>query len=150
MKRIMKTVWSSYLHLSNILLNWIEFLNRVIESSFSTRLKFLSSTSQFDSTLFQKNFNSTWHFSSRVLDSNSSTQLDVISLSFKLTFWTWIDIESNCSYFQLDVTRLNWKLSQLDLIHQELKLNVKRVKYKKISGFLLLHYLFDRKSWRRT
>ncbi len=58
----------------------VKLSSRVVESSFSTRLKFLNSTSQFDSTLFQKNFNSTRHFSSRVLNLNSSTQLDAISL----------------------------------------------------------------------
>ncbi len=76
----MKAVRPSYLHLSNILSDWIEFSGRVIKSSFSTRLKCLNSTSQLDSTLFQKNFNSTQYFSSRILDSNSSTQLDAISL----------------------------------------------------------------------
>ena len=76
----MKTVQLSYLHLSNILLNRVEFLSRVIESSFSTRLEFSNSTSQFNSTLFQKNFNSIQHFSSQVLDSNSNTRLDAISL----------------------------------------------------------------------
>ncbi len=80
MKKIMKTVQLSYLHLSNILLNRVEFLSRVIESSFSTRLEFSNSTSQFNSTLFQKNFNSIQHFSSQVLDSNSNTRLDAISL----------------------------------------------------------------------
>jgi len=83
MKKIMKTVQSSYLHLSNILSSQVEFSNRIIESSFSTRLECLSSTSQLDSTLFQKNLNSTRHFSSRVLDLNSSTQLDAISLDFR-------------------------------------------------------------------
>ncbi len=57
----MKTVQSSYLHLSNILSSQVEFSNRVIESSFSTRLECSDSTSQLDSTLFQKNFNSTSH-----------------------------------------------------------------------------------------
>ncbi len=80
MKKIMKTVQPSYLHLSNILSNRVEFSNQVIESSFSTRFKCLSSTSQFNSTLFQKNFNSTQHFLSQVLDSNSSTRLNAISL----------------------------------------------------------------------
>ncbi len=32
-------------------------------------------------------------------------------------------------------------MSQLDLIHQELKLDVKRAKYRKIFDFWLLHYL---------
>ncbi len=76
----MKTVQSSYLHLSNILLSWIELSSWIVELSFSTRLKFLSSTSQFNLTLFQKKFNLTQHFSSRVLNLNSSTQLDAISL----------------------------------------------------------------------
>ncbi len=55
--------------------------SRVVKFSFSTRLEFLSSTSQLDSTLFQKNFNLTQHFSSRVLDLNLSTRLDAISLA---------------------------------------------------------------------
>ncbi len=80
MKKIMKTVWSSYLHLSNILLSRIEFSSRVVESSFSTRLDLSSSTSQLDLTLFQKNFNLTQHFSSQVLNLYSSTQLNAISL----------------------------------------------------------------------
>ncbi len=80
MKKIMKTVQSSYLHLSNILSSQVEFLSQVIKSSFSIQLECLSSTSQLDSTLFQKNFNSTWYFSSRVLDLNLSTWLDAISL----------------------------------------------------------------------
>ncbi len=83
MKKTMKTVQSSYLHLSNILSSQVEFSSRIIKSSFSTQLKCLNSTSQLDSTLFQKNFNLTQHFLSRVLDSNSSTQLDAISLVFK-------------------------------------------------------------------
>ncbi len=62
------------------MLSWIKFLSRVIELSFSTQLKCLNSTSQLNLTLFQKNFNSTQHFSSWVLDLNSSTQLDVINL----------------------------------------------------------------------
>ncbi len=76
----MKAVQPSYLHLSNILSGRVEFSGRVIESSFSTRPECSGSTSQFDPTLFQKNSNSTRHFSSRVPDSNSSTRLDVISL----------------------------------------------------------------------
>ncbi len=77
---MMKTVWSSYLHLSNILLNQIKLLSWIIKSSFSTWFKFLSSTSQLNSTLFQKNFNSTQHFLSWVLNLNSSTWLNVINL----------------------------------------------------------------------
>ncbi len=77
---MMKTVQSSYLHLFNILSNRVELLSRIVKSSFSIQFEFLSSTSQFDSTLFQKNFNSTQHFSSWVLDSNSSTRLNMISL----------------------------------------------------------------------
>jgi len=58
----------------------IEFSNRVVKSSFSIWLEFLNSTSQFNSTLFQKNFNSIRHFSDWVLNLNLSTQLDAISL----------------------------------------------------------------------
>ncbi len=81
MKKIMKIVQSSYLHLSNILLSWIKFSSRVIESSFSTWFEFLSSTSQLNLTLFQKNFNLTW--------------LDAISL-----FWS--------SFEHLNTNDLNW------------------------------------------
>ncbi len=78
----MKTVQSSYLHLSIYFLSSrVELSSRVVEFSFLTRLEFLSSTSQLDSTLFQKNFNLTQHFSSRVLDLNLSTRLDAISLA---------------------------------------------------------------------
>ncbi len=76
----MKTVRLSYLHLSNILSSRVEFSNRVVKSSFSIWFDLSNSTSQLNSTLFQKNFNSTQHFSSRVLDLNSSTRLDAISL----------------------------------------------------------------------
>jgi len=62
--------------------------------------------------------------------------------------WDWVELltfstqlKSSYSYFQLDATQLDWKLSQLDLIHQELKLDVKRVKYRKFFDFWLLHYL---------
>ncbi len=73
MKKIMKTVQSSYLHLSNILSNQVEFLSRVIESSFSTRSECLSSTSQLNSTLFKS---STW------LELKYSTWRDQFSLSW--------------------------------------------------------------------
>ncbi len=77
---MMKTVQSSYLHLSNILSSQIELSSRVVESSFSIWFEFSDSTSQFNLILFQKNFNSTQHFLSQVLDLNLSTQLDAISL----------------------------------------------------------------------
>ena len=78
----MKTDWSSYLHLSNILSSWVELSSWIIESSFSTWFKFLNSTSQLDSTLFQENFNLTRHFSSRVLDLTRSVyfQLNYVKL----------------------------------------------------------------------
>ena len=40
----------------------------------------------------------------------------IIKLSFKLTFWTQIEIESNCSHFQLDLSRVAhiFNLTQLD------------------------------------
>ncbi len=81
MKRIMKTVQSSYLHLFNILLSWVEFSSWVIESSFLTWSECLSSTSQFDLTLFQKKiqFN--------LILFKSSTQLE-------LKYLTWCDQSS--------------------------------------------------------
>ncbi len=77
---MMKTIWLSYLHLFNILLSQVEFLNRIVEFSFSTWRKFLSSTFQLDATWIQKSFNLTQHFSSQVLDLNLSTRLNAISL----------------------------------------------------------------------
>ncbi len=65
MKGIMKAVRPSYLHLSNILSGRIGFSNRIIESSFSTRPECSGSTSQSDSTLFQKNSNPTRRDQSR-------------------------------------------------------------------------------------
>ncbi len=59
---------------------WVELSSWIVESNFSIQFEFLSSTSQFNSTLFQKNFNLTWYFLSRVLDLNSNTRLDAISL----------------------------------------------------------------------
>jgi len=40
----------------------------------------------------------------------------IIKLSFELTFWTWINIESSCSHFQLDSSRVAhiFNLTQLD------------------------------------
>jgi len=61
---MMKTVQLSYLHLFNILSSQVELLSQIVESSFLTQFEFSSSTSQFNSTLFQKNFNLTRHFSS--------------------------------------------------------------------------------------
>ncbi len=151
------------------MLNQIEFLSQVVELSFSTWFKLLSSTSQLNSTFFQKKFNSIWYFLSWILNLNLNTRLNMISLtkwinkiyksdiklivklsfnrliiesSFELTFWTWIEIESNCSYFQFDATQLNWELNQFNLIHQEFKHNVKRAKYRKFFDFWLLYYLF--------
>ncbi len=43
----------------------------------------------------------------------------IIELSFKLTFWTRIEIELNCSHFQLDSSRVAhiFNLMQLDLCY---------------------------------
>ncbi len=97
---MIKTVWSSYLHLSNILLNWVELLNQVVESSFSIQLEFLSSTSQFNSTLFQKNFNLTRHFSSQVLDLTRSVYCSITAFfssddSMRLKCCDWDDEVKN-------------------------------------------------------
>jgi len=57
----------------------VEFSNRVVESSFSTRLECSSSTSQLDSTLFQKDFNST-----RCDQSNNHMQIKNLLVLFNL------------------------------------------------------------------
>ncbi len=57
----------------------------------------------------------------------------IIKLSFELTFWT--QLELSYSYFQLNATQLDWKLNQLNSTRQELELDVKKVKYRKFSGF---------------
>ncbi len=84
----------------------------------------------------------------------------IIKLSFELTFWTQINVESSCSYFQLDATRLDWELSQLDSTRQELKLDVKRAKYRNFSDFCIIFLIesheektwrsFDKRSWQET
>ena len=129
MKRIMKAVRPSYLHLSNILSGRIRFSGRVIESSFSTRLECSGSTSQPDSTLFQKNSNSTRHFSSRVLDSNSNTRLDAISLSLYLLIYLHVQLS-----IQL-LTRLSNSISN-SLTNFLLYLNLYVCKLKEFNCYL--------------
>ena len=109
---MIKIVWLSYLHLFNILLNQVEFLSWVVKSSFSTQFKLLSSTSQLNSTLFQKNFNSTQHFLSRVLDLNSSTRLDMISLFISFFFSIYLHYlkrsqSSSCQFQCMHVVQFN-------------------------------------------
>ena len=55
---------------------WVELLNQASQLNLSSWIQLLNSTQHF----FQKNFNSIQHFSSQVLDLNSSTRLDTISL----------------------------------------------------------------------
>ena len=89
---MMKTVWLSYLHLSNILLNWVELSTQVLEFNFSTQLNTFSKKFQLNSTLFE-----------------SSTRLDAISLhsctvdfilrsTFNIFRWisSFIDIVNEC------------------------------------------------------
>jgi len=89
----------------------------------------------------------------------------IIESSFKLTFWIWIDIESSCSHFQLDSSRVahifnstwlnsteNWVNStrfvkNLSLTSRELNIEIFPVFCFCIT---FLHYLFDRESWRET
>ncbi len=79
----------------------------------------------------------------------------IIELSFELIFWTWIEIESNCSHFQFNsswiahifnLTRLNltenWinstqLVKNLSLTSRELNIEI----------FRLLHYLFALSFW---
>ncbi len=118
MKRIMKAVQPSYLHLSNILSSRVEFSNRVIESSFSTRFECLSSTSQFNSTLFPKNFNLTRHFSSRVLDLTRSVY--VIESSSQLRAIIRVVEQRDQEYASFDFLLLSsdisWLYHQLNLV----------------------------------
>ncbi len=134
----MKTVQSSYLHLFNILLNWVEFLSRVIESSFSIQSECLNSTSQLDSTLFQKNFNSTQHFLSWILDLNLNTWLDAISLLltlYSIAWWTelnqqlmiWFKIDTRLSHnvwfkYSNWIKMLIWKFNSMINLHINIKL----------------------------
>ncbi len=114
MKKIMKIVQSSYLHLFNILSSWIEFLSWIVKSSFSTQLDLLSSTSQLNLTLFQKNFNLTWHFMSWVLDLNLNTRLDAISLLMRscvnnaLWDFAWFLCSHRCQCVISDVRYWKW------------------------------------------
>ncbi len=80
----------------------------------------------------------------------------IIKLSFELTFWTWIEIESNCSHFQLDSSRIahifnltrldsteNW-VNSTQLIKNS-SLTSRKLNIEKISIFnfciIFLHYL---------
>ena len=65
-----------------------------------------------------------------------------VGSGFGLRFWTRTEIGSGCSYFQPDATRPDWELGQPDPTRQGPELGAKRAKYRKFSGFWLLHYLF--------
>ncbi len=65
--------------------NRVEFSSRVVGSSFSTRPEFSGSTSQSDSTLFQKNSNST---RTRVPNSTRSVYL-WLKFTFDMCFQYW-------------------------------------------------------------
>ncbi len=94
------------------MLNRVEFSSWVVELSFSIRLECSDSTSQFNSTLFQKNFNSTQHFLSRVLNSmwsvyfnmktemkNLKTELKSYNLELKLIINSiWLSKSENQSW----------------------------------------------------
>ncbi len=139
---IIKTVWSSYLHLSNILSNWVKLLSRVVESSFSTRLEFLSSTSQLDSTLFQKNFNSTWYFLSRVLDLNSSTWLDVINLCL-INFWSEISFYNQINFdFDSNINWISKHLHDSDIKNSSMKVILMTSVFIRVRNLNILSELF--------
>ncbi len=89
----------------------------------------------------------------------------IINLSFKLTFWTWINIESSCSHFQLNSSRVahifnlmqlnsteNW-VNSTQLI-KNLNLTSRKLNIEIFPVFcfciIFLHYLFDKESWRET
>ena len=80
----------------------------------------------------------------------------IFKLSFKLTFWTWIEIESSCSHFQLNLSRIahifnstrlnsteNWVNSTW--FTKNLSLTSRELNIEKISVFdfciTFLHYL---------
>ncbi len=89
----------------------------------------------------------------------------IIKLSFELTFWTWINIKSSCSHFQLNLSRVahifnltrldsteNWVnsiqlIKNLSLTSRELNIEIFPIFCFCIT---FLHYLFDKESWRQT
>ncbi len=89
----------------------------------------------------------------------------IIESSFELTFWTQIDIESNCSHFQLDSSWIahifnlmqldstenwinsTWFIKNSSLMSRELNIEIFPIFCFCIT---FLHYLFDRESWRET
>ncbi len=126
MKRIMKTVQSSYLHLFNILLNQIKFSSRVIESSFSTQLKCLSSTSQFNSTLFK------------------------LSTRLKLKYSTWRDQFSLTDYTMIHMMTLQWfRLHDHDLhaktvcLHFLLKIHLCTLSIQRVKSAFQAHLWYN-------
>ncbi len=82
-----------------------------------------------------------------------------------MTFWTQINIKSSCSHFQLNLswiahifnlTRLDstenwvnstWFIKNLSLMSRELNIEIFPIF---CFCIIFLHYLFDRKSWRKT
>ncbi len=91
----------------------------------------------------------------------------IIKSSFKLTFWTQIEIESSCSHFQLDSSRVAhiFNLTWLDPTEnwvnstrfvKNLSLTSRKLNIEIFPTFALpfciifLHYLFGRKSWREN
>jgi len=89
----------------------------------------------------------------------------IVESSFELTFWTRTDIESSCSHFQLDSSRVAhiFNLTWLDSTGNWVN-SIRLVKNSSLASrelnieifpvfcfcIIFLHYLFDRKSWRET
>jgi len=80
----------------------------------------------------------------------------IVKLSFKLIFWTWIEIELNCSHFQLDSSQVThiFNLTWLDLTEnwinstwlvKNLSLTSRELNIENFSIFdfciIFLHYL---------
>ncbi len=106
MKKIMKTVQSSYLHLFNILLSRVEFLSRIIESSFSTRLDTFSKKFQFNSTLFKLSTRlelkySTRHDQFKEDDFEKSFEVKIVR-TMKIFIICWVDSHTDVWWINIE------------------------------------------------
>ncbi len=102
----MKTVQSSYLHLFNILLSRVEFLSRIIESSFSTRLDTFSKKFQFNSTLFKLSTRlelkySTRHDQFKEDDFEKSFEVRIVR-TMKIFIICWVDSHTDVWWINIE------------------------------------------------
>ncbi len=71
----------------------------------------------------------------------------IIKLSFDINLLTWLEYLISTFWLDLILILNQYSIQVLDLTHQEIKYDVKRVKYRNFSEFSPLHYLFALSFW---